>query len=244
MTNASYLAPVVDSLRPVGVYPMRRGCLPRKSRPGELCPMASERIKVIPRDQWADYAQDASLTPFIKTVLDQDGVGSCATESSTGGVMIDLAMAGVPHVELNPWFIYQATSGGRDRGSSIDENLAFIRQYGIAPTSIWPRSKGWSTTPSEEAFAAALEFRIEEFYDIASIDEMVSALLLGFPVIYGADGHSVCKVQHLDDTKGLDLNSWGTSWGDNGLGVWASYRAVNWSYGAFAIRTVKRGAAA
>jgi hypothetical protein len=170
-------------------------------------------------------------------------VGSCATESTSQGVMICRAFSGLPHVVLNPWSIYWNTSGGRDRGSAIDDNLAYAQEFGIAPVDVWPRSKGWSAEPDAAAKKAALGFRIEEVFDVSSIDEMVSALLTGFAVVYGASGHSVIKVQHLDDSKGLDCNSWGadTTWGDGGgFGVWASYRAVDWRYGAFAIRAVKQ----
>src|SRR3972149_2289686 len=141
--------PEIDSTRPVAVFPkgIVRGCLPRKSRPGEWCPMASERIKLVPRADWAGLAKELHLRQFVRAVLDQDGAGSCATESPTGAAMISRAFAGLPHVLLNPWFIYHTTSGGRDNGSSIDENLAFAREHGIAPESIWPRSEGWRAAP-------------------------------------------------------------------------------------------------
>lgn len=212
------------------------GCLPRKSKVGEVCPMAAERIKIIPRNEWDDYAKQTNLRPFVQQVLDQNGVGSCATESPTGGVMIGRATAGLPFVLLNPWFIYRVTSGGRDSGSSIDENLEFVREHGIAPESLHPRKLGWRAKPSEEAVEAAKSYKIEEFYDVTSIDEMVSCLLSGFPVVWGANGHAVCKVAHLNDKEGLDLNSWGTDWGDKGFGVWAPYSKINWNYGAFAVR--------
>jgi len=223
-----------ELLYPPGFKP---GCLQRKSKCGEWCPMAAEHIKLIPSGEWDALAKQISLRPFVKTILDQDGAGSCATESTTGAVKIGRELAGLPFVELNPWFIYHTTSGGRDQGSSIDENLAFVRENGIAPISVWPRSKGWQAKPSAEAVEAAKQFRIVEFYEVASVEEMVSCLLTGFPVVYGANGHSVCKVQHLDATKGLDLNSWAASWGDGGFGVWAKYNQISWSYGAFAVRT-------
>jgi len=212
------------------------GCLPRRSKPGAICPFFKDRIKVIPKNEWDDYTGQISLKPYVETVLDQDGVGSCATESTAQSVMVTRAVAGLPHVVLNPWFIYHTTSRGVDRGSAIDDNLEFVRERGIAPMSVWPRSEGWRATPSDEAVDAALDFKIEEFYDIQTTEECVSALLLGFPVIYGASGHSVLKIEHLNDREGLDVNSWAETWGDGGFGVWAPYRDINWHYGMFAIR--------
>ena len=212
------------------------GCLPRTSKPGGVCPLAAEHIPLIPRSEWDSLAKGISLRPYVREILDQDGVGSCATESTTQGVMVARAAAGLPHVSLNPWSIYWYTSGGRDGGSSIDENLAYVPEHGICPTELHPRSKGWRAKPSDAAMDAAMAYRIEEFYDITTVDEMVSALLTGFPVVYGAAGHSVLKVAHLDASKGLDVNSWSTAWGDKGCGVWATYSRINWAYGAFAIR--------
>lgn len=222
--------------RQQGGHERKMLCLPRKSKPGEWCPRAKDHIPLIPRDEWSEWS-DTTLRDKVRQVLDQDGVGSCATESTTQSVMVARAMAGLPFVLLNPWYIYHTTSGGRDRGSSIDENLRFAREHGIASEAVWPRSKGWRKRPSDEAIENAKKYRIEEFYDIQTVDEFVSALLCGFPVVWGAKGHSVLKVEHRSEREGLDVNSWGTDWGDDGFGVWASYRAIQWNYGAFAVRT-------
>ncbi len=212
------------------------GCLPRSKPMGVRFPLAEDRIKVIDHSDWPKYTGKTSLRPFVKTILNQGQVGSCATEATAQAIMIARAFAGLPHVVLNPWFIYQETSGGRDQGSSIDDNLDFVMKYGCAPESVWPRSRGWNAKPSAEAYAAALEFRPREVFDIASISEMVSSLFDDFAVVYGSNGHAVVKVEHLNDREGLDANSWDVSWGDRGFGVWAAYSQVNWQYGAWAIR--------
>jgi len=216
---------------------MQGACLPRESKPGQICPMFRSKIQVIDRRDWADLAGKVSLQPHVKQVLDQGQVGSCAAESSVQALMIARAVAGQPDIQLNPYFVYHHTSGGRDRGSSIDSNLRFLRDKGCAPLSIWPRSKGWQQGPDEQVYRQAKKFKILEFYDIETVDEMVSALLLGFPVVYGARGHAVCKVAHIDNLKGLDVNSWGTKWGEDGFGVWSPYSGIGWNYGAFAVRT-------
>lgn len=216
----------------------KTGCLPRTSRPGEVCPLFREYIDVIPQEEWKEYVGKIDLRDHVNHIKDQDGVGSCATESTAQGVEVSRDFAGFEWVRLNPWFIYYHTSGGTDRGSSIDDNLRFVRENGVVPESVWPRSKGWRTKPSEEAYEAALNFTIEEFFDLSSIAEAGTALLKGFPVVFGWEGHSVLYTSVITRRKGEYANSWDSDWGDEGFGELA-FSEVNWQYGAFAIRTVK-----
>jgi len=215
----------------------KTGCLPRKSRPGEWCPMASERIEPLPMGEIERLAETNTCTPFVKTILDQDGVGSCAAEAATQVVMVARAIAGLPHILLNPWFVYHHTSGGVDRGSSIDENLRFIQEHGIAPMDVWGRDQGWRRKPSKEAYDAAKEFAELEWMDIASVAELATAPIRAFPSIYGSRGHAVTSTEYL--AKGpTGPNSWGNDWGNDGIGTWVSWRQVNWGYGAWCITGV------
>lgn len=214
----------------------KTGCLLRRSRYGEICDPLADKVDVIPRDKWKDLIGKVVLRSHVPVTLDQDAVGSCATESATGSVHVVRQVKGRPFELLNPWFVYQTTSGGRDGGSNIDDNLAFIRKFGIAPESVWPRSKGWRKKPSKEAYEAALKYRIDEFYDIASIDEFGTALLLGWPVVFGYSGHSVLAVDLIDEHRIRYSNSWGESWGDKGFGT-LRFSSVHWGYGAWAVRS-------
>ena len=213
------------------------GCLPRKTRFAEKCRAFSDAIEVIPRAKWPNFiAQQPGLESCVTEIFDQDGRGSCASESTTQALQIARAFAGREWVQLSPWFVYHTVSGGRDNGSSIDENLEFAREHGIAPMSLWPRDKGWRSNPSTEAVEAAKLYRIDEYFDIASIEEFGTALLLGMPVVYGRKGHAICAVRLLDKNTILYANSWDKSWGMNGFGEDA-LSSVNFSYGAFAVRT-------
>jgi len=211
--------------------------LPRRYTVGAKFPCFGDEIELVPESQWDELAAaDDGMVPFIPHVYHQK-YNSCASESSTGALLIARAFQGLPYVPLNPLTLYRRVNGGRDAGSSIDENLLALQEYGVCPEESWSYDKGWRAKPSDEAVKAAESFRIVEAYDISTVEEMVSALLKKFVVVYGANGHAVCKVRHLNDREGLDLNSWGEDWGDNGLGVWASYRKINWGYGAWAVRT-------
>ena len=219
------------------IYPpgFKPGCNPRVSTPGHFFPMASERVTIIDRKDWPKYAGKVSLVPFVKKILNQGNVGSCATEATAQAVMIAEAFAGMPFTLLNPWFIYYHTSGGRDTGSSIDENLKFAMEYGIASEAVWPRSMGWQRKPSKEAYEDAKKHRIHEAFDVSSVEEMVSCEFDAYAIVHGAKGHAIIDVEH-GETAPKIANSWDVTWGEKGFGKWCRYDQINWSYGSFAVR--------
>ena len=220
----------------------KSGCLPRESVFGKLkgCPPLRDVIDIIPKSEWQGLLeQHDGQRQFIPNdgIYDQGQVGSCAAESSNQAISVVTVFTGQPHILFNPYFTYHTTSGGSDNGSTIDGNLAFLKQYGACPESAWPRSKGWQTKPSNAAYEAAYNHRILEFFDLQSVEEAGTALLLGFPVVYGSDGHAKCYVRMLSPTAGEYANSWGEGWGDEGFGT-EQFNNVWWQYGAFAVRSV------
>jgi len=176
---------------------------------------------------------------WFKYIYDQDGVGSCAAESGTGLKAGLDASQNLPLIIYNPWSVYWYTSGGRDQGSVIGDNVEYLRDKGVCPEEVWPRSKGWRSEPNSQAKELAKLFCIVDFFYIETIQELVSALLQGFCIHAGYSGHAIVLVAYLGKGQLLFCNSWDKSWGDNGFGK-LSLSSVYFPYGAYAYKNVIR----
>jgi len=197
--------------------------------------------QTIPESEWLDRLRDPDLPDGrkrTKEIYDQDGVGSCASESCNGLVDMMRIQAGMPWVLLNPWGMYGRVNGGYDGGSSLQANIAFAKQYGCFPDSVWPRSKGWRATPSDAAYEAASMFTLKEVYEIGNKAEFATAILLGLWVYFGYSGHAIVGAYLIDLLRFGYRNSWG-NWGDNGFGS-LSFSSIYWGYGAYAFGRIKR----
>jgi hypothetical protein len=219
----------------------KKGCLLRKSTFGELFAPMQDQETVQPAT-WDEIRMRISPVlssrPFVQKILDQDGVGSCATEVVAQAIRTTLRRMGQETVELNPWSIYAHTSGGVDRGSSLDANLDWASTFGCLPTLVWPRSKGWRVKPPQALFDQfGVHFRITEAYDIGSMLETATALTERCTVAFGWQGHACLLTELLDEWTAEYANSWHKSWGDEGFGT-IKLRSINYGYGAWAVRSV------
>lgn len=239
---------------PPGYVP---GCLPRAEKVGKLGPVFSDHIKIVERGEWdrilagrKSRGTELNGRKDVARIKNQRSVGSCATEATAQAVEVEhIRQCKLDEWEqLNPWSIYRVTSGGSDRGSNIDRNLEFARDVGVLPVSFFPRYEhndeengriinSWNARPPSGWEEVAKKYRIDEWYDMESIAEVGTALLLGFPVVIGWNSHSEVLVDLLPGEKALVANSWSQGWGDAGFHT-EPLSKINWSYGAFAVRTV------
>ena len=207
--------------------------------------LRNSEFRLIPEGDWLDAIQQkqqdaAENSGLVQFTLDQDGIGSCGSEGMGGSMMATQNKMGVsPVVLLNPLGLYGLVNGNQDRGSSLSDNVAAAAKYGIPSEAVWPRSNGWRRRLSDEAKQDALRNRIDEFWRVGTREEFATALLLGMFVYFGYPGHAIFATDLIDLKRFRYKNSWGSAFGVDGFGT-LTWDRIEWSYGAWAIRTCIR----
>ena len=145
---------------------------------------------------------DLSTEPTFPAVGDQASQPSCSAWAATYyaygfAEATDLgwteASSGVPGQLMSPAWTYSRVNGGRDSGSSMDENMFVVRDWGVATLATMPFDDteyiDWGP-PS--AFREAPEHRADEVFYIpysgsATIDEIKVLVSEGTLVTFALD---------------------------------------------------------
>jgi hypothetical protein len=202
---------------------------------------------VLPESEWKEFDE----WPDAVKIKDQDGKGACNGHAAALAQELARYAAGMTHVPLSAWYVYSILCNGIDRGSSILDALALVKERGVAPEAdvayglINPRRL------TDQSHKDAARFKLEVGAKLTTWPEIVTAVLLrrplnlsiqvgmGFnnldaegvpPVAMGPGNHAVCVAMGLKNSKKWGWlvkmpNSWGTQWGQNGF-YWLSQRHV------------------
>lgn len=146
---------------------------------------------------------------------------------------------------FSPAFIYNQINRGIDGGSNIPDALRLLSGVGAVSSLLMPYRAGDHTTqPSRSLVTAARRYRIDSYrqVNVDDVKEVQAHLGAGFPVIIGVQvdggfkrlgsgqvwrtqsgpaegGHAMVIVGYSEARRAFKvINSWGTSWGENGFG--------------------------
>jgi len=210
-------------------------------------------FETIPPSQWASIieATKPGLSRYAYHCLDQDGIGSCASETVINTTMLLREQAGLPRVVGNPWPTYRYAGGGADRGSTLQANLELIRTRGMVPMELWDRSHNFRETVPQNIWDKAKKYRGDEYFEVTNWAEFGTALILGYAIQWGYTGHSITGTDLINDNQFWYFNSWSEDWGNpppldpidggakltGGFGIANSSR-IRWGYGVYAHRSV------
>lgn len=243
----------------------RTGCLPRTDKCGDMAPVFEDSsIDIIPPDEWPGLITESQAN-LVTSVKDQGRTDMCASNATTSCVSSLIRSEHGLAIDLSPSSVYneiQRGPGGtvisdnlrqaRDVGClpvDTEANRALLRRLGRPTSHVRPAAEYYTPAMTSDEKETASIFRGGEFFDIRSFPGLVTAILLGFPTVYGRSGHAILAVG-IRIRGGriyvVYLNSWGR-WGgpagsdhDYGFGEDSDAVLVNaiGQYGAFAYRTM------
>jgi len=198
---------------------------------------------LIPMEEWPDRISDlesnhATLKHIwadsVIGVLDQGNLPYCHAFSPVVAMMILREAQGLPYVELSAGSVGGPVTNYRRRGAWIVDDLDRITQHGAATTEFVPMSQvsrsGWEPGADENCNL----HRVLEWNKLKrrNFEQHASSLLTCQPTCVGLNywGHAVTDLVLRDiypskaaadhGRYGVEfLNSWSTSWGDDGFGV-------------------------
>jgi len=199
-------------------------------------------VQAIPYERWPELIRqqnedESSLYHVWQRsrigVLNQGQSSYCWAFSSVAGLMLQREVESRPFRRLSPSSVAAPIVGYTDRGYYIEAALEGMRTQGVASDDFVPMlttnsrefKGGWRDDAANNKISMATEIPRDH-------QTQGSMLLLGYPLVAALNwwGHAILFLAVLDRYPSrpatdytrygvLFVNSWGTGWGQGGLGV-------------------------
>jgi C1A family cysteine protease len=180
------------------------------------------------------------LRPYLYPVVNQGVQGTCSAQvAACMKEYQEYKLQKLTGIEgdMSPQFVYNLREEPDYEGMTPRETMKILQQYGICREAIYPYNTiEYPMYISQDAYADALTFRIQNYAQINTIDALKKALVkdgvcyICFPVYNSGmqmwkaaqgdidmGGHAMAVVGYDDDKEHFIIrNSWGEDWGDNG----------------------------
>lgn len=188
---------------------------------------------IIPKADWQGIIQEREerkarvsdrIRLYKSPCKDQAQTLYCWINAPTRTVELCRLMQNQEHVLLSPASAGAPIKGFRNVGGWGKEGLEWIIVNGLVPVAHWPANAIDRRYYTEENKKLALKYRVTEWMELTprSLEEQVSFLFRFGPYAAGFDhwSHEVTALEPvwLDGTVSIrHENSWGPSYGENGL---------------------------
>lgn len=163
--------------------------VPAKAASGENWTVYGDtpQTPLVSRSQWEKLTLKFDHTKYehqhLPYVHDQDGIGQCNADATTGAVEFTRSAMGLEFVALASGDLYNRINGGSDNGSLLEDATREMSARGVGSMAsyggpLWQR--GRSCTTEERAL-----YKVPELYLCPTFDHCYSAVLSGFAIISG-----------------------------------------------------------
>lgn len=205
---------------------------------------------LIPQSEWKDRIEyrvktQTSLYDTFKKkkvpVLNQKNLPYCWCYGPVGAMSMLRAKANMSTIHLSATSAAAKIKNYVKVGGWGEQAFEGIEKYGVSTTDFWPEAKLSRSLDTEDQRENAELHKFTEIQELPgqSINHVVSSLLNNHPVTLALMwwGHLVYAIDVVYDRGKfmiLIVNSWGTGWSENGLGLLTLNRAT--PHEAFAVK--------
>lgn len=217
-----------------------------------------DTVDLIPKTRWKELIEQLDQAgggsdQLVTRIYYQGREGSCVANACSQAHEVRQAVQfGRDRVvHLSAISLYKRIGRSPNSGAMVDDGLEEMHERGILPLDtpdnrrrfgdcVMPNTGFYTNFPNGWEHTARL-FRADEWTVVRSLEGMMTALLLQFPVVVGRQGHSICYLRPMYRNGSLITkyaNSWHQSWGDGGFGYDSLSQMRMSSSWAFALRSV------